>query len=55
MSAQRRRDGANGWVKTPCPWSKTGWAWGQRYGEDDQGCTCEPCSPPKAAAKGEDA
>ena len=36
----RRQHGSNGWTKTECPYSKTGWAW-QFTGR----CTCKPCFP----------
>ena len=38
----RRRDGADGWTKDECPFSRTGWAW-HLHGD----CTCEPCRPPR--------
>lgn len=43
----RRTDGKNGWIKIPCPYSSTAWAWGKGTDQCSAECTCEPCQPPK--------
>lgn len=53
MGRERRRDGVNGWVKVPCPWSRTHWAWGWDHGGLQWGCKCIPCTPPKNAEERE--
>ena len=43
----RRIDGKNGWMKVPCNWSRTGWAWAKGDDSCMAECTCDPCKPPR--------